>query len=157
MKVQLANLSFFLISVFHANNVLAGVNGESVGYKSKARTMAQQVNWCAKHFAWKGDYVKVLEDCDVLKDPIPVSISSVANATECINFLDLSINGEQLKRKQTEGKTMSGVTFENSLQYKAEMIQMKRVKVALTAKVERSGNKYFFYAILCGPKQLPQR
>ena len=96
--------------------------------------------WCRENFAWNkeknGEIIKLVEDCDILKDQIPVYISRVVENTECIEWLDLSINAEEMPRRQTwNGKRKSVVTFKNALQDREVYRQYGRVPVTVSAKV----------------------
>ena len=99
--------------------------------------------WCKENFKWKRTTVKLVEDCDILKDQIPVYISRVTEQTECIEWLDLMFRGEAMPRTRTnDGKRKSVVTFENSLQDRELYTQLTRVKVFVSAKVSWL-RKYF--------------
>ena len=104
-----------------------------------ARTQYERRDWCAESSMWKGKEVKVLNDCDILKDQIPVFISRVTERSECINALDLSIGGEQMSRKKTLGKQLRIVHFKNLLQDREKTKKFSRVQVTLTAMVD---NRY---------------
>ena len=98
--------------------------------------------WCKENFDWKGRIVKVVEDCDILKDQIPVYISRVTKETECIEWLDLMIRGEAMPRKNTHnGQRKSVVIFENSLLQEEKgmiMRENKSNRASLEAKIQRS-------------------
>ena len=71
-------------------------------------------NWCAD-FDWKGNEIKVVEDCDVLKDEIQVELFRLTNKSECITFADLSIQGKWMETWYNEkGGKNRIVHFENT-------------------------------------------
>ena len=77
--------------------------------------------------------MKVLEDCDLLKDQIPVNISRVAEGTQCIEWLDLQIGGDNMERKyNTDGKQLSDVTFENLPGAREAYKQLTQISVILS-------------------------
>ena len=77
--------------------------------------------------------MKVVEDCDLLKDQIPVNISRVAEGTQCIEWFDLQIGGDNMERKyNTDGKQLSDVTFENLPGAREAYKQLTRISVILS-------------------------
>ena len=102
---------------------------------------------------WKGKEVKVLNDCDILKDQIPVFISRVTERSECINALDLSIGGEQMNRKDTLGRQLRIVHFKNLLQDREKTKKFSRVQVTLTAKVDNRYLQTQFFVEVSQPSE----
>ena len=114
---QLAILSFTLLS----NHLQADISDETVGDLSKGRARAKRgFVSCAENFAWKGTNVRVVEDCDILKDQIPVHISKVAENAECIRSMLLDINGEQRRKHTPMGE--HSVLLISRISYKIEML-----------------------------------
>ena len=77
--------------------------------------------WCREGFQWNKSLVgvKLLEDCDVLKNEFSLSdsVGSVANRFECIKYVYLNIFGTAMDKWETDGKpyaTRKNV-FENLL------------------------------------------
>merc|ERR1712037_35173 len=71
-------------------------------------------NWCAD-FDWKGNKIKVVEDCDVLKDEIQVELFRLTNKSECITYADLSIQGKWMETwYNVKGGKNRIVHFENT-------------------------------------------
>ena len=54
--------------------------------------------YCGGDFTWKGDGSKLIEDCDILKDYVKILLNEMTEGTECIEFVDLAIDGEQSPR-----------------------------------------------------------
>ena len=129
MRRQSAKSSIVFLVLLFVSTLQAG-----------AGSRVKRSTWCAENFAWEkeknGEIIKLVEDCDILKDQIPVYISRVVENTECIEWLDLSINAEEMPRRQTwNGKRKSVVTFENSLQDREVYRQYGLVSVTVSAKV----------------------
>ena len=125
-------------STWNAENWEKKKNGYMT--ETRAREKRSSSFWCRENFAWNkeknGEIIKLVEDCDILKDQIPVYISRVVENTECLEWLDLSINAEEMPRRQTwNGKRKSVVTFENSLQDREVYRQYGLVSVTVSAKV----------------------
>ena len=86
-------------------------------------------NWCAD-FDWKGNEIKVVEDCDVLKDEIQVKLFRLTNKSECITYADLSIQGKWMETwYNVKGGKNKIVHFENRLKEKHSNTSSSRVQV----------------------------
>merc|ERR1712012_138900 len=53
---------------------------------------------CAQEFRWKDPGIKLMEDCDILKNKVKILLNEMTERTECIDFVDLAIDGEQSPR-----------------------------------------------------------
>ena len=104
-----------------------------------------KTNWC-DDFDWKGKEIKVVDDCELLKDNITVKLLMITHKSECINFADLSIQEEWMNTwHNVKGGKNRIIHFENTLKDQDSITSNSRVDV--TFRVTLLGNgfdtKYF--------------
>ena len=98
---------------------------------------------CNEEFYWKTRDVKPIEECDLLKDLIPVWISKLTNRSECISSLELTIGEMKMKTNHIfDGYPQQHILFENLLADGEVTIQQKAY-VTVSARVKGGGGKYF--------------
>ena len=88
-------------------------------------------SWCKSQFKWNYDQkgVKLLDDCDILKDQFILNVGTISNKTMCINRIQLNIGGTQMKT--WSGIATGELTFENKL---AVHVRKSQLLVTLIAR-----------------------
>lgn len=91
--------------------------------------------FCGSTFRWNGDMkqVKLLNDCDITKDQFTLegSVGRITHKTECITFIDLLIDGVDMRWKNVDGSPFITVTFENLLH---EQNRHRQARIMVTAR-----------------------
>ena len=114
---------------------------------SLAASAGQEKRNCRTPFEWDENLkdVKLLDDCDLLKDKLTLKpmVGRIADRTECIDYIDLNIDGTQMERWMNGGESFEGrsVTFKNKLALPRPRRQVQ--VVTLTARNNKRQNNDF--------------
>ena len=124
--------------------ILVLAKGESD--PSPTKTLAQKIDrlpelknspFCGNKFSWNEDMkqMKLLQDCDIIKEKMTLlqTVGRITDKTECIDSIDLHIDGVKMGRWYTGGKPLTGrkVTFDNML---PKENRRRQAKVNVTAR-----------------------
>ena len=107
--------------------------------------IGQRSVWCGPpDFKWKEKGVKLMADCEILKDQMKVWVNELTDRTECIKSIFLVINGEQMPTWQKAGSSKPyWIKFDNTISNRTKMSQSS-VTVTVTARNPNAGHEQDF-------------
>ena len=107
--------------------------------------IGQRSVWCGPpDFKWKEKGVKLMADCEILKDQMKVWVNELTDRAECIISIFLVINGEQMPTWLKIGSSKPHwIKFENTLSNRTKMSQSS-VTVTVTARNPNAGHDQDF-------------
>ena len=122
-------LLFFFVQT-HSEIFIFGQPPNQTNYTTEPNP---RTSWC-QTFDWKGNGTRVVENCDVLKDEIKVKLFRLTNKSECINYADLSIQGEWMETwYNTKAEQKRIVHFQNTFKDLQSITSNSRVEVVFRA------------------------